>query len=348
MYTFEFESLDQAYPEILKKIIKEGKKVSPRGLDTLEIMPVAITINNPRKRVVGHPERKLNYGSMAGELLWILQGRNDLDSIANYNSKYANFSDDSEVLNGAYGQRMFRWEGLYDVIDESYTDEEGATHPSFSLEHIIVNQFEKAFELLKNDPLTRQAIISIYNPVQDTADTKDKPCANTIQFTIRDGKLNMTVFMRSNDVWLRLPNDAFNFMSIQELMAGRLGIDVGKYTYFVDSLHLYMEHIDDAKKLVKTKYKTIYDECDIQDARLSADELDAEMASVYNVEATTRTMSGLIQLETVEKLLYTIKNLNWRSLAAVIAVYNFKKAKRTEEEINVLRNYIGNEFQGLL
>lgn len=348
MHTFEFESLDQAYPEILKKIIKEGYKVSPRGLDTLEIMPAVITIKNPRKRVIGHPDRKLNYGFMAGELLWILQGRNDLDSILNYNSKYANFSDDGAALNGAYGQRIFRWEGLYDVIDDSYVDDDGATHPSFSLEHIVVNQFEKAFDLLKEDPLTRQAIISIYNPVQDTGDTKDKPCTNTIQFTIRQGKLNMTVFMRSNDAWLGLPYDAFNFMTMQEVMAGRLGVELGKYTHFVDSLHLYDEHLEDAKKLVKTKYKSIYDECDIQDARLAPDVLDAEMAVVYNVEATTRTMAGLIQLEAVEKLLYSSKNVYWRSIAAVIAVYNFKKAKRTEEEVNVLRNYIGNEFQGLL
>jgi thymidylate synthase len=285
---------------------------------------------------------------MAAELLWIIQGRNDLDSIANYNSKYKNFSDDNETLNGAYGQRIFRWEGLYDVIDETYKDEEDNTHPSFSLEHIVINQLEKSIELLKNDPETRQAVISIYNPVQDTADTKDKPCTNTIQFTIRDNKLNMTVYMRSNDAYLGTPYDVYNFTTLQEIVAGRLNIDVGIYTHFTNSLHLYKEHVKDAKKIIKTAYKSIYTECDIQDARLSEKEIDAEMANVYNAEATTRTMSGLISLEKVEQMLYKIKNLYWRSIAAVIAVYNFKKGNRKEEEINILRNYIGNEFQGLL
>lgn len=348
MRVFEYESMDQAYPEILKVLIKEGKDVSPRGLKTKEIMPAAIVIKNPQKRVVGHPERKLNYGFMVGELLWMLQGRNDLESIEHYNHKMKDFSDDGTVLNGSYGQRIFRWEGLYDVIDDSYKDEEDNTHPSFSLEHIVVNQFETAFKLLTEDPFTRQALISIYNPVQDSHDTKDKPCTNTIQFTIRDNKLNMTVYMRSNDAWLGLPYDAFNFMNLQEIMAGRLGIKLGKYTHFVDSLHIYEKHIDQAKKLVKTKYKSIYDECDILDGRMAPEVIDTEMANVYNVEATTRKMSVMVKVETVEQLIYACKNYYWRSLAAVIAVYNFKKAQRAEEEIDLLHKYIGNEFQGLL
>ena len=72
------------------------------------------------------------------------------------------------------------------------------------------------------------------------------------------------------------------------------------------------------------------------------------MTNVYNVEATTRKMSALVKLETVEKLLYSCNNFYWRSIAAVIAVYNFKKANRSDEEINILRNYIGNEFNGLI
>ena len=347
MRTFTFESFDEAYPKLLKVLLNEGENVSPRGMLTKEISPVGITITNPRKRVISHPLRKLNYGFMVGELLWILQGRNDL-SIAHYNSQWAKYSDDGEILNGAYGQRIFRWDGAFDVIDESYTDDEGNTHPSFELQQVTVNQFEKAFEQLKADPDSRQATIVLFNPTQDYRETKDKPCTNLLRFTIRNSKLNMMVMMRSNDIWFGFPYDVFNFTMLQEIMAGRLGVEVGKYTHVVDSLHIYEQHFKIAKELIKTKHNSIYNEIDLIDARFSNEELDEQIAAVYNVEATTRSMGGLIQLEVIEKILYSIKNIHWRSLAAVIAVYNFKKQKREEAEINILRNYIGNEFIGLV
>lgn len=346
MRTFTFESFEEAYPALLKALLTEGENVSPRGMLTKEISPVGITITNPRKRVIAHPVRKLNFGFMVGELLWILQGRNDL-SIAHYNSQWAKFSDDGEILNGAYGQRIFRWDGAFDVLDQSYTDDEGNTHPSFELQQITVNQFEKAFEQLKADPDSRQATIVLFNPVQDYRETKDKPCTNLLRFTIRNGKLNMMVVMRSNDIWYGFPYDIFNFTMLQEIMAGKLGVEVGKYTHIADSLHIYEQHFEAAKELIKTKFEGVYGP-ELMDARMDNTTLDDQIAQVYNVEATTRNMGGVIQIETVEKLLYAIKNEYWRSLAAVIALYNFKKLKRSEEELNILRNYISNEFADLL
>lgn len=346
MRTFEFESLEQAYPVLLKALLEEGKEVSPRGMLTKEISPASFTILNPRKRVIPHPVRKLNFGFMVGELLWILQGKNDL-SITHYNKQWANFSDDGETLNGAYGQRIFRWDGCFDFLDESYNDEQGNPHPSFELQQITINQFEKAYEQLKADPDSRQATIVLFNPVQDYRETKDKPCTNLIRFTIRDGKLNMTVFMRSNDIWFGTPYDIFNFTMMQEIMAGKLGVEVGKYEHIADSLHIYEQHFEVAKQLIQTDTPCLYTN-NLIDARISPENLDAEMINVYSVEAVTRLQSEVINVDKVEELLKKIQNPYWQSLASVIATYNFKKAKRNEQEINLLRNYIVNEFKGLL
>jgi thymidylate synthase len=346
MKSFEFESIEEAYPVLLKVLLLEGTEVSPRGSLTKEITPIGITINNPRKRVITHPVRKLNYGFMVGELLWIIQGRNDL-SVAHYNKQWLNYSDDGETLNGAYGQRIFKWDGAFDVIDESYTDEDGNTHPSFELQQVLVNQFEKAYEQLKNDNDTRQATIALFNPTQDYRETKDKPCTNLMRFTIRNGKLNMFVVMRSNDIWLGFPYDVFNFTMLQEIMAGKLGIDVGKYTHVVDSLHIYEQHFEIAKKVINTPHPFLYEDI-LEDARICQSDLDLEMINVYNIEATTRTMGDVISLKKVEEMLYSIDNLYWRSLAGVIATYNFKKFKREEFEINALRESITNEFKELL
>src|SRR5574344_706129 len=108
---FEFESIDAAYTSILKAVLK-GEKVSPRNEETRELSPVMISITNPRKRVISNKTRNLNYAYMIANTLWIMQGRNDVDSIVAYNHNLAQYSDNDEVFNGAYGQRIFRYDGL--------------------------------------------------------------------------------------------------------------------------------------------------------------------------------------------------------------------------------------------
>jgi thymidylate synthase len=50
--------------------------------------------------------------------------------------------------------------------------------------------------------------------------------------------------MRSNDIWLGVPYDYFVFTSLQTKMAMELGVDVGEYTHFAGSLHLYKRDLD--------------------------------------------------------------------------------------------------------
>lgn len=61
----------------------------------------------------------------------------------------------------------------------------------------------------------------------------------SMQFLIREGKLNLIVCMRSNDIYLGFPYDIFNFSMFQEYIAGKLGVKLGEYIHVVGSLHYY-------------------------------------------------------------------------------------------------------------
>lgn len=339
MKVFEFDSVAESYPELLKYVLENGEEVSPRGMLTKEVTPATIVINNPRKRVIDHPVRKLNYGFMIGELLWILQGKNDL-SITHYNRQWANFSDDNETLNGAYGQRIFNWDGG----DAFLQNEEN----EYDLYKITVNQFMEVYKRLSADNDSRQGTISMFDPSKDFKETKDVPCTNLMRFTIRNGKLNMMVVMRSNDLWFGTPYDIYNFTVLQEIMAGLLGVEVGKYTHVADSLHLYEMHFEKARELIEQTNGTVYDNVEVQDLRLSTEKLDETTAIVFNVEHITRENGSDVELDEVIKTINSIDNEYWKSISAVIASYNFKKAKRTEVEINALRSLITNEFKELV
>jgi thymidylate synthase len=65
----------------------------------------------------------------------------------------------------------------------------------------------------------------------------------------------MSVYMRSNDVWLGAAYDFFQFTRVQIAMASVLGIKPGKYVHHVGSLHIYEQHYGSAEDL---KYSNDY------------------------------------------------------------------------------------------
>lgn len=95
-------------------------------------------------------------------------------------------------------------------------------------------------DLLKGDPDSRQAVLTIFDSGRDLGrtDQLDLPCTVSIQFLWRE-RLEMRVQMRSNDVWLGLPYDLGQFAMLQAAVAQALGTRPGEYTHTAQSLHLY-------------------------------------------------------------------------------------------------------------
>jgi thymidylate synthase len=98
--------------------------------------------------------------------------------------------------------------------------------------------------MLKKNPRTRQAAISIYDAKEISDYEFDTPCTYAIQFTILNDKLNMCVTMRSNDLWYGFCNDQYCFSKLQKLVADEVGWPVGNYFHFAHNLHLYNNIIE--------------------------------------------------------------------------------------------------------
>ena len=96
---------------------------------------------------------------------------------------------------------------------------------------------------LKNCKDTRHAAISIYDAKEWQTYTKDTPCTYAVQFTILNNRLNMSVVMRSNDLWYGFCNDQYQFSMLQKMIAERLNIKIGTYYHFAHNLHLYNDKI---------------------------------------------------------------------------------------------------------
>lgn len=169
--------LNHAWLAHLKAVLSCGQLVQPRGMLTKELSQRTLVFDMLYP-VLTVPARELGYRFLAAEAWWILSGRNDVASIAPYSKRISEFSDDGETFFGAYGVQ-FR------------------------------DQLPYVVNALRDDLDTRQATLTLWRP--SPPKTKDVPCTVALDFKIRQGRLNLHVFMRSSDVWLGVPYDAFNF-----------------------------------------------------------------------------------------------------------------------------------------
>ena len=205
----------------INDILTNGDPVAPRGKMTRE-MPQRTMVVDMRRPVLRIPDRSLSYKFMAAEAHWILSGDDRVETIAPYNSRIKDFSDDGERFFGAYGPK-------------------------------IVAQLPYIIEKLMADEDSRQAGLTIWR--ECPPQTKDVPCTVAIFFSIRSGKLNAHVFMRSSDVWLGVPYDVFNFSMLAHLVCGLLNekramnnpVKPGTLFLTAASSHLYEINWTDAK-----------------------------------------------------------------------------------------------------
>ena len=144
--------------------------------------------------------------SCLGETLWYLARSNRLEFIEYYIPLYSKFAEHDGTVHGAYGPRMFAMRGKIDQIS------------------ILIN-------LLSKHSSSRKAVLQIFNAEDILKEYKDVPCTCTIQFLVRDGKLNAVGHMRSNDAFLGLPHDIFAFTFIQEIIARSLNLELGTYKH---------------------------------------------------------------------------------------------------------------------
>jgi thymidylate synthase len=223
MIVLSGDSANELYVAAAQSILREGQRVSPRGMATTEIIGCHMLLRSPRRRVVDLPPvRVINPAFAIAEMVWILSGSDD-PWIFTYNRALEQFADDGR-LQGAYGPRMRRW------ADQ-------------------VDQLDSVRQLLLRDPDSRQAVISLFNPAHDFNGHRDVPCTLGYQFFIRNGRLDMHTRMRSQDLWLGFPYDVFSFTVLHELMAGWVDVELGEYHHHVGSLHLYERDIAQAERL---------------------------------------------------------------------------------------------------
>ena len=202
------------YTKIYRDLNVRGKERSPRGMLTKELENYHVDFL-PNHKFINFESRKLNINYIKKEIQWYFKGDLEDLSICDEAAIWKKCVTNGK-LNSNYGYYLFTKAGLGFVVNE-----------------------------LTRDNDSRRALVSIFNSHKHLfADNNDVPCTATLGFRIRDGVLNMTVHMRSQDAIYGLGNDLPFFNLCWEIVSVVLNIPQGKYHHFVESFHVYERHFD--------------------------------------------------------------------------------------------------------
>jgi len=275
------------------------RRPSRNGPVLMRTDPVMVTYERPLERVLFNTARDANPFLHLYEALWMLSGRDDVAPLVYYAKQFSEYSDDGKTLNGAYG---YRWR--HAVVEEGNRE----------YDSVHIDQLDALVDHLKANPTSRRAVLQMWNVKDDLAvigsiknpeylvetpkryypTSKDVCCNTAVYFSIRQGEydpeevmspnttcsqpdmLDMTVTNRSNDmVWGMLGGDFTTFSFLQEYMAARIGVEVGKYTQMTNNLHVYENNWKPNEWLVAA------DGFDYGNFNVSSNTLPEEMKAKY-------------------------------------------------------------------
>lgn len=198
------------YPDVVTTVRSYGRLRSSRNGPVLEIPNLTIVLESPCDGLPVGCGRNLNPRIAAAEALQLIGGFSDPDWLVSVAPNFKRYREVTGEFWGAYGDR-------------------------------IGNQIEHVISKLRTASNTRQAVITLWNPDLDNIQEKsDYPCTVALGFMVTDNyRLGMNVTMRSNDVWLGLPYDLFQFTQLHLTLCNVLGLTPGEYTHTAWSMHLY-------------------------------------------------------------------------------------------------------------
>lgn len=226
--------LDRQYQKVLKKILKEGHydyhQRTKHGTYSLPGITFEIEKGFPLLTL-----RRVPIRIFVAEQIWILTGSRRVDDfLEEFTKIWHDFSNAAGVVTVAYGYRMRR--------------------------HFGRDQLKGLVKLLSKDPSSRHGVVIFWDPADDgLANSLTKrakrnvPCPYTFTVNIIGKKLHFHLVIRSNDMILGFPHDVGGFALMQRILAAKLKVGIGKFTYSVSNAHIYDIHKKAAEELIKRK-----------------------------------------------------------------------------------------------
>lgn len=221
-------SFDRAYRDVIARIMHHGEEVySERTKQGTRALP-GVTFQADLSK--GFPLltlRKIPVRLFVSEVVWMCTGEKDLSFVQKFTKIWDQFAEDDNTMQTAYGYRWRRHFGRDQLLDLA--------------------------EHLKREPSSRQGVVLMWDPASDgltAPKKKNVPCPFAFTVNIINGRLNLHLLVRSNDMMLGNPHDVAGFGLLCSMLAQELKTGVGILTISISHAHVYEEHYEQAETVI--------------------------------------------------------------------------------------------------
>lgn len=138
------------------------------------------------------------------------------------------------------------WESRREVWEE-FLQDDGTFAYAYPERFAQNGQVMRVIERLKIDPDSRQCFISVWNSTDITkmGGISRIPCTLGYLVQCKREKIDITYLQRSADFATHLHNDVYFASKMQEFIATEVSREVGKFTHWFGSLHVFQRDVKD-------------------------------------------------------------------------------------------------------
>lgn len=241
---------DNMYLDLCEEILNHGVKTEGRNGITYRIAG-NYWIFDLEKEFPILTTKKVGWKTAILEMMWI------------YQQKSINVSWLRERGIKIWDKFEISEDGIYrnpDNGQEQFFGKEWAGTIGGSYGYIVVNggepscpdQMDASIYKIINFPADRRNMITMWQP-PFFGKAVLPPCVYEVHWIVLDGKLNARVSQRSCDMFIGVPFNITQYAAFICMIAHVTGLKPGKMLYTMGDVHIYEEHLDVVKEMLKRR-----------------------------------------------------------------------------------------------
>ncbi len=218
------------YHDLLRLVLEKGKfKADRTGTGTYSVFGAQERFDL-RESFPLVTTKKLHLRSIIHELLWFLKGDTNVAYLHEQKvTIWDEWADESGDLGRIYGAQWRDWRGP---------------------DGLKVDQIAKVIEDIRKNPDSRRLVVSAWNPAELHLMALS-PCHAMFQFYVQEGELSCQLYQRSADLFLGVPFNIASYALLTLMIAQVCGLKPGDFIHTFGDLHLYANHLEQAREQLK-------------------------------------------------------------------------------------------------
>lgn len=249
------------YLDLLQRVLDHGDhRIDRTGVGTLAVFGAFARFDLSSGKMPILTTKRVSWKTAVKEMLWFLTGSTRLRPLLQQNvriwtdwplSRYQRASGEkisqSEFEDRILGDDKFdeTWGDLGPVYGKQWRrweTEDGRE----------IDQIAAVVDLLKNNPSSRRILFHAWN-LADLDKMTLPPCHFSYQYFVSGNRLSCLMYQRSVDLLLGAPFNFVGTVALQMMIADQAGLELGEFIWTGGDVHLYSNHIDQAKEQLQRK-----------------------------------------------------------------------------------------------